>query len=72
MEHYGKYLIWAGNSVKYESFNIEILLLRKERLKKELKNLNNLIKEKEKEFTDLISKDWTKEEINEAKEKVKK
>lgn len=72
MEHYGKYLIWAGNSVKDESFNIEILLLRKERLKKELQNLNNLIKEKEKEFTDLISKDWTIEEINEAKEKVKK
>ncbi|MGC4130487.1 MAG: hypothetical protein QM564_13265 [Bergeyella sp.] len=70
MKHYGKYLPWAGNPVKYQSDEIENLLLKKQRLERELNELNYLIRNKESEFSELISADWSSEEIQEAKDKA--
>lgn len=69
-KHYGHFLSWAGNPVKYQSQDIETLLIKKERLEKEVRELEQLIKKKEKEFALYISEEWTDEEIQEAKEKA--
>ena len=69
-KHYGHFLSWAGNPVKYQSQDIETLLIKKERLEKELRELEQLIEKKEKDFALYISEEWTDEEIQEAKEKA--
>ena len=45
-KHYGHFLSWAGNPVKYQSQDIETLLIKKERLEKELRELEQLIKKR--------------------------
>lgn len=70
MNHYGKYLPFAGNPVKYQVADIEMLFMKKERLEKELRELDALISKKEKEFSEFIPDDWTSEEILQAKEKA--
>ena len=42
-KHYGHFLSWAGNPVKYQSQDIETLLIKKERLEKELREIEQLI-----------------------------
>ena len=54
-KHYGHFLSWAGNPVKYQSQDIETLLIKKERLEKELRELEQLIEKKEKDFSLYIS-----------------
>jgi hypothetical protein len=71
-KHYGHFLSCAGNPVKYQSQDIETLLIKKERLEKELRELEQLIEKKEKDFALYISEEWTDEEIQEAKEKAYK
>ncbi|MCD0480435.1 hypothetical protein LPB90_18505 [Chryseobacterium sp. LC2016-29] len=67
--HYGKFLPFAGKPVKYESNEIEIMIIRSQRLKKELDSLNIIIEGKEKDFKEFIAGEWTEEEIDEAKKK---
>ena len=69
-KHYGHFLFLFGNPVKYQSQDIETLLIKKERLEKELEKLVQLIEKKEKDFALYISEEWTDEEIQEAKEKA--
>mgnify|MGYP006995532078 CR=1 FL=1 len=70
MKHYGQFLAWAGNPIKYKSRDIELLYAEKETLKIRLRTLEKDIKEKEKEFAELIASDWNEEEIQEAKNKA--
>ena len=67
IRHFGKFLAFAGNSIKEESNSIESLYYREKRLKKELAAVCQEIKEKEEKFNNLIKNDWTPEEIEEAK-----
>lgn len=70
MKHYGKFLSWAGNPVKYLSNDLELMYMRKERLEKELSDIILIIEGKEKEFLKVVQNDWTAEEIEEAKLKA--
>lgn len=67
IQHFGKFLVFAGNPVKEESSRIESLYYKEERLKKELAAVRQEIKEREEKFNNLIKKDWTPEEIEKAK-----
>lgn len=70
IQHFGKFLDFAGRPVKEESGDIESLYYREERLKKELAAVRREIKEREEKFNNLIKNDWTPEEIEEAKKKA--
>lgn len=70
MKHYGKFLAYAGNPIKYKSDDIERLYMRKERLENELKQITYQIKEEERDFEKLIKDDWDSEEIEQAKIKA--
>ena len=71
IRHYGQYLTFIGRIGKEESYRIESLLNQKKETLKKLRKLEAEIKEKEKDFYELIKNDWTSEEIEEAKEKAK-
>lgn len=71
IKHYGNYLAGAGKSVRYKSEDIESLLIKRKKLLEELEKLEINIKTLENEFSMYIEDEWTKEEINEAKEKAK-
>lgn len=70
IQHFGKFLVFAGNSVKEKSNDIENLYYREERLKRELAAVRREIKEREEKFNNLIKNDWKPEEIEEAKKKA--
>ena len=70
IQHFGKFLDFAGRPVKEESSDIESLYYKEERLKKELAAVRQEIKEREEKFNNLIKNDWTPEEIEEAKKKA--
>lgn len=69
MKHYGNFLFFATRSVKNFSDDIEIFNLQKQTLLKQLKNLEERIKEEENNFLKFIESEWTTEEIQEAKER---
>lgn len=52
--------------------DIEILYLRKDRLERELTALNIQLEREESDFKLYISKDWTADEIEAAKERAEK
>lgn len=70
MKHYGEYLPFKGRAVEWASNDIAMRMIKKHRLEKELENLKSEITKMEMEFADLISEEWTQEEIKEAQQKA--
>lgn len=69
MKHYGRYLPDAG-ALKNQVNDIEILYIRKASLEQQLIDLEVKIESEENDFSAYIEKEWTPEEIQEAKEKA--
>lgn len=67
IKHYGQFLSSAGKTVKTKSFDIEIRMIRIEKLKKNLKTEEDELRKMETEFYEFIKNDWSEEEISEAK-----
>lgn len=71
MKHYGRYLPDSG-ALKNQVNDIEVLYLRKASFEQQLIDLEEKIKNEENDFLEYIKKEWTPEEIQEAKEKAEK
>ncbi len=72
MKHYGNYLPEVGNPIKYLSRDIETLQDSISTLKKSLERKEIELKYLEQDFYNEIKKNWSEEEIKEAKEKANK
>lgn len=70
INHFGKFLNWAGSPIKMLSEDIEMLWYKKQRLENELFNLRKTIQMKENEFIEIVNLDWNENEIKEAKLKA--
>lgn len=70
MKHYGEYLTFKGRAVEWASDDIAKKMREKHKLEKQLEALKSEIAKMEMEFADLISEEWTREEIKEAQQKA--
>lgn len=72
MKHFGEFLSFAGRVIKKQAFDISLLMIKKERLQKELEQLDERIVEEEKELMYDVQKEWAPEEIQEAQQEAEK
>ncbi|MDR6548487.1 hypothetical protein J2810_004577 [Chryseobacterium rhizosphaerae] len=69
MKHYGRFLP-DSRGLRNTVNDLEILYIRKATLEQKLLELNECIEREESDFSAYIVKEWTPEEIREAKEKA--
>lgn len=72
MKHFGQFLPLAGRRIKDKSHAISLLMVKRENKRKELNIIEDEIINSEKELLELMSGEWTKEEIEQAQIKALK
>lgn len=71
MKHYGQFLYDAGRGVKMKSSDIEMIYGRKRECERKLRQIKKEIEIAEQEFSEYIKTDWSKEEIQTARDEAK-